>query len=103
MPETETVDEVKIKPSLNTELRARFKDGRKRAGKSYEAVGKAAGVSLQSISQFEKGLQRLDIEAFAAACEFLRLDVRWVLFGRGEMFDGPTPIPKKGRPAKRTA
>lgn len=97
----ETIAPEEIKQDLKPDFRTRFHDGRKAAGKSLAQVGEAAKVSLQAIGQFEKGKQRLDLEVFAAACEFLHLDVRWVLFGRGQMFEGPVPAPKKGRPAKR--
>jgi transcriptional regulator with XRE-family HTH domain len=103
MLEVETVAPAEIKQGLKPDYCIRFQQGRKAAGISLAKVGAAAGVSLQAIGQFENGKQRLDLEVFAAACEAMKLDVRWVLFGRGEMFDGPAPVPKKGRPAKRKA
>lgn len=100
---SESIAAEEIKQDLKPDFRTRFHDGRKAAGKSLAQVGEAAKVSLQAIGQFEKGKQRLDLEVFAAACEFLRLDVRWVLFGRGEMFEGTPPTPKRGRKARRVA
>lgn len=98
---TEAIAPEEIKQDFKPDCRIRFHDGRKAAGKSLAQVGEAANVSLQAIGQFEKGKQRLDLEVFAAACEFLKLDVRWVLFGRGEMFEAAPPAPKRGRPARR--
>jgi transcriptional regulator with XRE-family HTH domain len=81
----------------------RFREGRKAVGLSAAAVGEALGMSAQAVSQFELGKQRLDLEKFVAACDAMRLNVRWVLKGLGEMFEGPAPIPKKGRRARRVA
>lgn len=103
MPESKEVAPEELKQDLKSDLRTRFHEGRKAAGKSLAQVGEAANVSLQAIGQFEKGKQRLDLEVFAAACEFLHLDVRWVLFGRGEMFEGKPLIPKRGRKARRVS
>lgn len=81
----------------------RFREGRKAAGVSSIALGQAIGMSPQAISQFERGLMRLDLEKFVAACDALHLNVRWVLKGLGDMFEGRPPASKQGRPAKRIA
>jgi transcriptional regulator with XRE-family HTH domain len=101
MPEVETVAATKLKQPLNLEYGARFRQGRKAAKVGPQAICKVLGVSEQTILQFETGKQRLDLERFAAACETVGLNVQWVLFGRGEMFEREPPIPKGGRPAKR--
>jgi transcriptional regulator with XRE-family HTH domain len=91
-------------PKLKYDLQPyceRFREGRKAAGLSSAALGQAIGMSPQAISQFERGLQRLDLEKFVAACDAMHLNVRWVLKGLGKMFEGPAPAPKSGRPAKR--
>lgn len=79
----------------------RFREGRKAAGMTATALGEAIGLSPQAISQFEIGKQRLDLEKFVAACDALRLNVRWVLKGMGAMWEGKAPASSKPRPAKR--
>lgn len=104
MVEPESVTEPKVKPGLNTEIGARFRQGREAAGIPVTHVAAAINAKFQSISQFELGKQRLDLEVFTAACEVLRLNVRWVLLGRGAMQDEKAIsklIGKHSRPARR--
>ena len=92
-----------LKQNFSADYRVRFRQGRQAAGFSLRAVGEACGISLQAISQFERGAQRLDLENFVLACDVMNLNVRWVLRGLGEMFEGSQPIPtrKSGRPARQ--
>lgn len=103
MTENETVAPSKVKQDLLADVRARFRAGRLAAGFSLARTGAAAGVSLQAIGQFEQGRQGLQLVHFVTACAAMRLDVKWVLQGVGEMFDGARPVGgrKGGRRASR--
>ncbi|WP_161599636.1 helix-turn-helix domain-containing protein [Hymenobacter nivis] len=99
----EQADSSQVKQRLQEDYRLRFREGRKAAGFSQGAVGQAVGISTQAVGQFELGAQRLDLENFVAACDAMHLNVRWVLKGLGEMFEGSRPVPSKakGRPARK--
>jgi len=98
---SEAIEAPEIKQELNPTFHARFREGRKLAGYSLRAVGEAAGVSLQAISNFEAGRQQLQLANFIAACDLLHLNVRWVLKGLGTMWEGGPPARTKPRTARR--
>lgn len=94
----------KIKPELKpTDYQRRFAQGRAEARMTLQAVADAAGISLQAISQFEKGKSSISLAHFLPACDAMKLRVEWVLKDIGPMFDGARPEPntRKKRPAKR--
>lgn len=101
MPESKEVAPIHIKPRFNTNLRARFREGRVAADWSARALAFEVGMTAQAMSQFELGKQRLDLENFMLACEVMGLNVCWVLKGAGSMFDEGGPIKQENR-APRT-
>lgn len=79
---------AKPKPDPLAGARARFRQARLLSRRTLADTADAAGVSLQAISQFERGLNGLQLASFVAACDAMRLRVEWVLKGTGETFDG---------------
>ena len=91
-----------VKPCvMAADYQRRLREGRLLAGASLSVVAAAVGLSPQAISQCERGRQRLDVEKLVAVCEALGLNVRWVLTGRGGVWEGPAPTPRKPRAARR--
>jgi transcriptional regulator with XRE-family HTH domain len=99
----EAIEKPEVKQYLQQDYTARFREGRKASGVRLLDLAATLGISQQAILQFETGKQRLDLERFVAACDALKLNVRWVLKGLGEMWEGPAPVSKKARPAKRVS
>ncbi|GAA4393508.1 helix-turn-helix transcriptional regulator [Hymenobacter koreensis] len=80
------------------DYRSRLAKGRELAGMTLKDLAEALGVSLQNVSQVERGKQSMTVERLLQTCAVLRLRTEWVLHGTGPMFVGGS-VGK--RPAKR--
>lgn len=67
-------------------LQERLLYARKAKGATQTEVGKAAKVSRGAVSLWEAGkTANLRMEALIAVCDYLRVEVRWLVLGKGPM------------------
>lgn len=93
------IDSDTKKPALKP-WQERLEQGRLAAGWTLKDLAQQLGVSLQNVSQVEKGRQSMTVERLLDTCAALNLRTEWVLHGTGRQFVGSPPTPTgKPRPA----
>jgi transcriptional regulator with XRE-family HTH domain len=64
------------------EIAARLQKARESAGKTQDDAAQVLGTSFQRISNWERGVSRIDTESLAILCDFYGVSITWVISGK---------------------
>lgn len=64
----------------------RIKEVRKTLGLSLEKFGEKLGVTKQTVSRIENGINNLTEQMIKSICREYRVDYDWLVYGEGDMF-----------------
>lgn len=71
-------------------MNERIKEVRKSLGLTLEKFGKALGVTKQTMSRIENGVNNVTDQMFLSVCRVYNVNEDWLRNGTGEMFNKPS-------------
>ena len=71
-------------------MNERIKGVRKSLGLTLEKFGKALGVTKQTMSRIENGVNNVTDQMFLSVCRVYNVNEDWLRNGTGEMFNKPS-------------
>ena len=71
-------------------MNERIKEVRKALGLTLEKFGKALGVTKQTMSRIENGVNNVTEQMFLSVCRVYNVNEDWLRNGTGEMFNKPS-------------
>ena len=71
-------------------MNERIKEVRKSLGLTLEKFGKALGVTKQTMSRIENGVNNVTGQMFLSVCRVYNVNEDWLRNGTGEMFNKPS-------------
>lgn len=63
------------------EIASRLQKAREAAGKTQEEAASVLGTSYQRISNWERGVSRIDMDSLIVLCSFYGVSLEWVIKG----------------------
>jgi len=73
---------------LAMDIAERIKIARKEAGLGQRAVANALRLTVAAVSNWESGRNLPNLDAAVAFCELTRVDLEWLVHGRGTIAGG---------------
>lgn len=81
-------------------MKERVKELRKKLGLTLEKFGEKLGVTKQTVSRIENGVNSLTDQMFKSICREFNVSEEWLRTGNGDMFN-PSPLDELEKLAKQ--